>query len=218
MDKEIKNQIEEYKIIAIVRRLYGEDLIGLAQALFDGGIRVLEITFDQADPDCIPKTYNAISLLNRKMNGKMGLGAGTVLNVAQVDAALAGGARFIVSPNTNEDVIRHSKEKGLISIPGSMTPTEMISAHNFGADFVKVFPVSDLGLNYMKSIMSPINHIKFIATGGVCLENFQDILNIGFVGAGIGGFLTDKKLIANRNFAELTDRASKFVEITKKVL
>jgi len=215
MNKEIIESIEKYKIIAVIRRLYGEDLIKLTQALYDGGIRMLEITFDQADPDCIHKTVEAIKLLDKNMNGKIILGAGTVLSVAQVDAALAGGAKYIVSPNTDEKVIRHSKQKGLISIPGAMTPSEMIDAVNFGADFVKAFPISDLGLKYMKSIMSPLNHIKFIATGGVSLENFSDILNVGFVGAGIGGYLSDKKLIADRNFTELTDRASKFVKIAE---
>ena len=91
----------------------------------------------------------------------------------------------------------------------------MVEAYNYGADYIKVFPVSDLGLKYMKSVMSPLNHIKFIATGGVSLDNLSDILNIGFVGAGIGGDLADKKLIANGDFAELTHRASKFVEIVK---
>jgi 2-dehydro-3-deoxyphosphogluconate aldolase / (4S)-4-hydroxy-2-oxoglutarate aldolase len=215
MNIEIKKLIGEYKIIAIVRKIYGENLIKLAQALYAGGIKMLEITFDQADTDCIDKTSNAIALIANEMNGKMMLGAGTVLSVTQVDAANAGGAKYIVSPNTDEKVIRYSKQKGLVSIPGAMTPSEMVNAINFGADFVKVFPVSDLGLKYMKSVMSPLNHIKFIATGGVSLDNLADMLNTGFVAAGIGGYLADKKLIANGDFGELTNRASKFVEISK---
>ena len=105
MDIAIKKLIEEYKIIAIVRKIYGNDLTQLAQALYAGGIRMLEITFDQADPDCIHKTRNAIALLDKEMDGNMALGAGTVLNVTQVDAAIAGGARYIVSPNTDKEVV-----------------------------------------------------------------------------------------------------------------
>ena len=218
MDIAFKQLIEEYKIIAIVRKIYGNNLVQLAQALYAGGIRMLEITFDQSDPDCINKTRDAIALLDKGMNGNMALGAGTVLNVTQVDAAIAGGARYIVSPNTDEKVIHYSKQKGLVSIPGAMTPSEMVEAHNYGANYVKVFPLSDLGLKYMKSIMSPLNHINFIATGGVNLDNLSDILNFGFVGAGIGGYLADKKLVANGDFAEITSRASKFVEIVKSFL
>src|SRR4030065_1995848 len=130
---------------------------------------MLEISFNQADPDCIHKTSKAIALLEKEMGGDIMLGAGTVLNIAQVDAAITGGARYIVSPNTDEKVICYSKQKGLVSIPGAMTPSEMVNAYNYGADYVKVFPISDLELMYMKSVMSPLNHINFIATGGVSL-------------------------------------------------
>lgn len=214
MNNEVKEQIENNKIIAIVRKIYGDDLIHLTQALYEGGIRLLEITFDQADPDCIAKTSRAIERLAKELGGNMLLGAGTVLSVDQVDAAQGAGARYVVSPNTDKDVIHYCNQKNLISIPGAMTPTEMVNAVHWGADFVKVFPLSDLGLKYMKAITAPLNHIKFIATGGVGLDNLLEVFNVGFVGAGIGGSLADKKLIANGDFAELTNRARKYVEIT----
>lgn len=215
MNAEIKSQIEEYKIIAIERKVYGDLLVQLGESLYAGGIRILEITFDQADPDCLSKTADSLLLLSKEMMGKMTIGAGTVLNVDQVEAAMAGGAKFIVSPNTDETVIRHTKQKGLLSIPGAMTPSEMVSAVNYGADYVKVFPLSDLGLKYMRNVMAPLNHIKFIATGGVGLENLSDILQMGFVAAGIGGYLADKTLLANGAFEELTNRAREFVKISK---
>jgi len=215
MNAEIKSHIEEFKIIAIERKVYGDQLVQLAESLYAGGIRILEITFDQADPDCLTKTADSLALLSTEMKGKMTIGAGTVLNVDQVEAAMAGGAKFIVSPNTDETVIRHTKQKGLLSIPGAMTPSEMVSAANYGADYVKVFPVSDLGLKYMRNVMAPLNHIKFIATGGVGLDNLSDILQMGFVAAGIGGYLADRTLIANSAFEELTNRAREFVKISK---
>ncbi len=215
MNINLKEQIENFKIFAIVRKIYSDDLLRLAEALFSGGIRMLEITFDQSDPDCIKKTSNSIKMLDKVMGKIMLLGAGTVLNVAQVEAAKAAGAKYIVSPNTDERVVRYSKLNGLISIPGAMTPSEMVNAVEYGADYVKVFPVSDLGLKYMTSIMSPLNHIKFIATGGVGLDNLNDYFKIGFVAAGIGGFLADKKLILRGDYAELTNRARKFVEIAQ---
>jgi 2-dehydro-3-deoxyphosphogluconate aldolase/(4S)-4-hydroxy-2-oxoglutarate aldolase len=140
MNRDICKLIVRYKIISIVRRIYGEDLIQLARALYDGGIRLLEITFDQADPDCIHKTSEAIALLGKEMGEDMMLGAGTVLDVAQVDGAIAGGAQYIVSPNTDEKVIRYSKQKGLVSIPGAMTPSEMVNAHYYGQILLRCFP------------------------------------------------------------------------------
>ena len=215
MDTETKKLIEENKIIAIIRKVYGNDLIQLAHALYSGGINLLEITFDQVDPDCIQKATDSLALIANNVS-EMVLGAGTVLDKAQVDAAVASGARYIVSPNTDEEVISRSKQMGVVSIPGAMTPTEMVNAIHCGADYVKVFPVSDLGLKYMKDVMSPLDHIKFIATGGINLENFSDYLDIGFVAAGIGGHLTDKKLIEKGDFSEFTNRARGFVEIARR--
>lgn len=212
---DIKEFIEKNKIIVIVRRIYGENIIKLAEALEKGGIKMMEVTFDQSDPDCIKKTSEAISQLKQHFGDRMKFGAGTVLTVEQVDAAAAAGAEYIISPNVNIDVIKHTKELGLISVPGAMTPTEMITADQAGADYVKVFPIIDLGLKYMKNIMGPISHVKFIATAGVNEENFADMLNAGFTGAGISGRLTDKKLIEAGNFDELTERAKVFVEIAR---
>lgn len=214
MTNNIINLIQEYKIIAIVRQIYGHELLRLAQALWAGGIRLLEVTFDQADPDCLAKTTNAINMLVNEFSEGMKLGAGTVLSVSQAGEAKLAGAEFIVSPNTDKPVIEYCKSNQLVSIPGAMTPTEMVYSVNCGADFVKVFPYSNLGLDYMKAIMAPLHHIKFIATGGVGLNNLEEILKVGFVGAGIGGFLVDKNLIKQGNFSEITKRAIDFVRIS----
>jgi 2-dehydro-3-deoxyphosphogluconate aldolase/(4S)-4-hydroxy-2-oxoglutarate aldolase len=176
----------------------------------------MEVTFDQADPDCVQKTCEAISMLREKMGDDMLFGAGTVLSTAQVDAAHKAGAEYIISPNVSLPVIARTKELGLVSIPGAMTPSEMVSAHEAGADFVKVFPVSDLGTRYIKSVMAPINHIMFVATGGVNEQNVKEYLDMGFVGAGIGGRLTERKLIEAGDFAEFTRRAKAFANIAEQ--
>ncbi len=208
--------ILKHKAIVIIRKVYGDSLVKLADALAKGGIKLMEITFDQADPDCIQKTCEAISMLSEKLGDDMTFGAGTVLSTEQVDAAQSAGAQFIISPNVSLPVIAHTKELGLVSIPGAMTPSEMVSAHEAGADFVKVFPVSDLGTKYIKSVMAPINHIRFVATGGVNEQNFKEYLNLGFVGAGIGGRLTERKLIEAGNFEEFTLRAKAFVDVAEQ--
>lgn len=205
--------IQQSKIIVIVRRIYGEDLLELSKALYAGGIRLMEVTFDQSDPDCMEKTSEAIAMLRRHHGDNMLFGAGTVLTTDQVDAAYRAGAAYIISPNTDSDVIRHTKELGLVSIPGAMTPTEILQAHNLGADFVKLFPAATLGLRYAKDILAPISHVKLIATAGITEENFGEYLKLGFAGAGVSGRLTEKRLIQEKNWEELTARAAAFVKI-----
>lgn len=212
---ELYDYIRSKKIIVIVRRVYGEQLLHLAKALHVGGVRMMEVTFDQADSACIEKTSAAIRMLKAELGDRMHFGAGTVLTAEQVDAAHAAGAEYIISPNVCAQVIERTKALGLLSIPGAMTPTEIISADKLGADFVKLFPVSDLGLSYFKNISGPISHVQFVATAGVTEENFGAMLEAGFVGAGISGRLTDKKLIEAGDFAEITRRAGAFVEIAK---
>ncbi len=207
--------ILEKKIIAIVRGTYGEDLKNLAKALYKGGIRLIEVTFDQTDPLCLEKTAEAIRLLNSLFEGEFYAGAGTVLTEEQVQVAYEVGARYIVSPNTNNKVITRTKERGMVSIPGAMTPTEILQAHELGADFVKLFPTATLGLNYVKDILAPINHVNIIATAGITEDNFASFLNLGIKGAGISGRLTDKKLIASGDWEEIARRAQVFVSIAE---
>ena len=212
----------EKKIIAIVRGTYGEDLRNLALALYKGGIRFIEVTFDQKDPNCLEKTSAAIKMLGSLKTESsvepLCLGAGTVLNVEQVQTAYDAGAEYIVSPNTNAKVIAKTKELGMLSIPGAMTPTEILQAHDLGADVVKLFPSASLGLNYVKDILAPISHVNIIATAGITEENFASFLALGLKGAGISGRLTDKNLIASENWSELTQRAQRFVEIAESPL
>ena len=216
MNEDIKAAIDKNRVIVIVRGQYGENLTNLAKALYEGGVRLLEVTFDQSDPDNLTKTPTAIRQVSEALPGIL-VGAGTVMDKAQVDAAITGGAKYIISPNTDEEVIRYTKEKGLISIPGAMTPSEIAAAHKYGADYVKIFPVIDLGVGYIKNIRAPLPHIKLVATGGVDENNFADFMKAGMVGAGVSGRLTDKKLVAEGNFAELKKRAEAFCRIVKEI-
>lgn len=211
----IVDLILDKKIITIVRGTYGEDLKNLAKALYDGGIRFLEVTFDQKDPEGLKKTSDAIKMLNTLFEGELYAGAGTVLTEEQVHVAHDAGAKYIISPNTNAKVIATTKKLGMLSIPGAMTPTEILQAHDLGADLVKLFPAASLGLNYIKDLLAPISHVNLIATAGITEENFAQFLALGIKGAGISGRLTDKKLIAAKNWSEFTRRAQTFVSIAE---
>lgn len=201
------------KIIVIVRGTYGDDLIDLAKALYAGGIRLLEITFAQDDPDRLARTGTAIAELIAAVPRDMAIGAGTVLSTAEVDAAKKAGGQFIISPNTNPDVIAYTKQQGLLAIPGAMTPSEIATAHEAGADFVKVFPADHLGAAYIRSVRAPLSHVRLLATSGITEENFREFLDAGYVGAGISGRLTDKSLIRDKNWTEFTRRAAAFCHI-----
>ncbi|MGG5316476.1 bifunctional 4-hydroxy-2-oxoglutarate aldolase/2-dehydro-3-deoxy-phosphogluconate aldolase [Enterococcus sp. AZ072] len=215
MKSEVNDFIEENKVIAICRGIYGEKLINLVTALNNGGVKLVEVTFDQGDPECLIKTSNAIASLVKEFGDEVKIGAGTVLTKEQVESAHQSGAEYIISPNTNPTVIKRTKELDMISMPGALSPSEIIMANEAGADFVKVFPVRALGTGYIKDILGPINHIKLIATAGVTRENLQDYLDLGFCGAGISGYLTDKRLVDSGDFATIENHAQEMMSIVR---
>lgn len=204
-------KISSEKIIAIARGIYGEQCINLAKALYDGGISLLEITYDQSNSQSVQETADTIQALNSALGDKMMFGAGTVISAQQVAVAADAGAKFIISPNTDESVIAETINRGVVSIPGAATPTEILAASRMGADFVKLFPSAQLGFDYIKSIRAPINQAKLLATGGVNLDNIGMFLKLGMVGVGVGGNLCSKKLLAEGRYDEITATAKKFV-------
>ena len=212
---EVVQFIEDNKVMVICRGLYNEDLMKVVDALYAGGVRLAEVTFDQNDPDAVEKTSGAIRQLKEKYPD-MKVGSGTVTSVEQVKATKEAGGEFCLSPNVNVEVIKATKEEGFVSIPGALTPTEILQAHEAGADIVKIFPAGWLGLRYLKDIKGPINHVKFLAAAGVNEENFADYLKAGYCAAGISGRLLDKKVIEQQNYAELTRRAQVFTKIAEE--
>lgn len=212
MNEKVVKFIEDNKVLVICRGLYGEDLYKLISALNKGGIKMAEVTFDQADPDAIEKTSSAIKMIKENFPD-MKVGSGTVTCKDHVTATKEAGGEFCLSPNVDIEVIKATKEAGLVSIPGALTPSEIIAAHNAGADIVKIFPAGWLGLRYLKDIKGPINNVKFLAAAGVNEENFADFLKAGYCSAGISGRLLDKKVIEAGDDEELTRRAKVFTEI-----
>ncbi len=207
--------IEEEKLIVIVRGVDKDKLIPLAQAMYDGGVRLIEITFSADGKVSDEETAQSVKLLADRFDGKMIVGAGTVLTEKQVELTKRAGGKFIISPDACPEVIKGTVERGLISIPGALTPTEIQSAHKNGADFVKLFPISVLGIDYVKGIKAPLSHIKLIAVGGVNLDNANDYLKIGLSGLGIGSNIIDKKMIENNDWNGITALAKKYVSAIK---
>lgn len=215
MREAIIQSVLENKLIAIVRGVYGEDCVSLAKALCAGGIKLLEVTFDQSSPALWEKTADTIRVLNQQLGDQMTFGAGTVTSVELVSIAKEAGAQFIVSPDCDPEVIRATVAVGMVSMPGALTPTEVLQAHKAGADFVKLFPAGNLGPGYLKSVAAPINHVKLLAVGGVNEKNVAEFLKAGAVGAGVGGNLVNKTWIAEQRFDEITALAKAFVDAVK---
>ena len=207
--------IKKYKLIAIIRNVEREDLIPLCNALYEGGVRLVEITFS-SDGLCDERTAQDIRLVAEHFAGKLAVGAGTVVTTEQVLMTRDAGGQFIISPNTSKDVIGETKKSGLVSIPGALTPTEIIDAYSFGADFVKVFPVGKSGCEYIKAIKAPLSHIPMIAVGGVDLNNLGEYLAAGVNGVGIGSNIVHKGYIKQKNFAAIKRLASEYVEIIEE--
>ena len=130
----------------------------------------------------------------------------------QVRLAYLSGAEFIISPDCCEAVIKKTRELGMVSIPGVFTPTEAANAHRFGADFAKLFPNSEVSISYLKALVTPLSHIKFLAVGGVNHENLTDYLKAGAKGVGVATAIADKAAIARGDYAEITRRAKMFTE------
>ncbi len=208
-------KILDEKVIAIVRGIYGEDCLNLARALHEGGVNLLEVTFDQKSAAERQKTCDTIRLLTEELGDCMAFGAGTVTSVEMVEMAKAAGSRFIISPDTNEAVIRATVAAGMVSIPGALTPTEVAQAHNYGADFVKLFPANAMGPAYLKSICAPLSHVRILAVGGVDERTVTDYLAAGAVGAGVASCLFKKEWVQAGEWARITEASKTFVNLLK---
>ena len=216
MKNKVMEAIDRYKIVAILRDIDTEKLVDTVQALYDGGIRLVEITFSADGKWTDEETAQNIKLLAQTFQDKLFVGAGTVLTPRQVELTAENGGTFIISPDINQEVIEMTNRLSLVSMPGALTPSEITAAHRYGADYIKLFPSANMGPEYVKAIAAPLSHIKFIAVGGIDLSNMSDYIKAGVCGFGIGSSIADKKLIAANNYAALTALAQKYVGVLGK--
>jgi len=211
MREDIINKILDAKLIAIVRGMSEDKILPLAEALYSGGISMIEVTFNQKDPSSFMATTRSIEAIDRHFNGRVCAGAGTVITEEQLILAHDAGAKYIISPHTDTALIKKTREMGLVSIPGVLTPTECIAAINAGADFLKLFPASDLGSSYLKAIRAPISHGRYLCVGGITPANIPEFIKAGALGFGVGGNLVNKEWIESGQFEKITAIAKEFV-------
>lgn len=201
--------LKEHKIVAIVRGIPPDRILPLAEALRAGGIRMVEVTFDQTAPGGCAASAEAIRQIASAFPD-LHIGAGTVLTPEQVAMAHAAGAQYIISPNVCREVIEATKNRNMLSLPGGLTPTEIAYAYHLGADAVKVFPAGDLGPGYIKAVRAPLKQIPLVAVGGVNEDNIGEFLNAGAIAAGVGGNLVNAGWIKRGAFDQITHLAKKF--------
>ena len=204
---EIISLLTKPGIIAVVRTDKTEQVPFICEALLAGGVIALEITFT------VPNALEAIREANRRFGSQALVGAGTVLNAAACRDAIAAGAEFVVSPITKLEIVEaaHAADKPVML--GAYTPTEAQTAHEAGADFIKIFPADKLGPSYIKALRAPLPHLKIVPTGGVDLNTATDFLKAGCAALGVGGSLLTTEILKTSNWPELTRLARSFVEI-----
>ncbi len=218
-DSIIKLILSNGGIFAISRGNYGDKLLRAVEAIYRAGIRSVEVTFEQDKEVHI--TADAIRSLSDEFSRRtdpMAVGAGTVLTIEQLHAAANAGAQFIVSPNTDTEIIAETKKLGLISIPGAMTPTEIISAAKAGADIVKLFPAGSLGPGYFHAVATPIKHVRLAAVGGITVANLPDFRRAGACAFGISSSIMNNDMILREDYSGIELNARAFVDAAMSTL
>ena len=209
--------VKERKIVAIVRGLSPEYLIRLGDAFEEGGIGLMEVTYNQSAPETWKDTANGIEAVEKEFGDRLLVGAGTVITLEQVSMTYNAGGHYLVTPTTQPEIIRAGKALGLGLYPGAFTPSEILAAYQAGADAVKVFPASCLGPGYIKAIRAPLSHIPLMAVGGVNEKNAADFMKAGCVGLGVGGNLLNKEWIRNGEWEKITALAKEFKKAVAEV-
>lgn len=204
-------RIEECGIVAIIRANSSNELIEAVAAIQTGGVDVIEITMTT------PDALQVIREVSARLGSEVLIGVGSVLDSETARSAMLAGAEFVVSPVTKPDIIEICNRYGKVVIPGAFTPTEIMSAWETGADYVKVFPSSGVGPSYIKDIKAPLPQIPLIPTGGINAENAAEFLIAGATALGVGSALVSNDIIDSGDFAILTERAEKLVNAVKSV-
>ncbi len=208
---ELIRQIQENAIVAVIRGAKPENILDIAKTLSAGGVKTLEITVET------PKVLTLIEQVSEALPGDVIVGAGTVLDAETARAAIMSGAKFIFSPTVDPETIRLTKRYGVVSIPGALTPTEILTAYEHGGDIIKVFPANAFGPRYLKDVHGPLPHIPLMPTGGVSVENVGEYIKHGAVAAGVGSTLVNTKVpIDEAYLTKLTETAAQFVNEVQK--
>ncbi len=203
----VLHAIGKTKVISIIRGIESRDCLEVISALYAGGIRCLEITMN---------TPGALAMITEARESKdILVGAGTVLSVDDATRAIDAGAQFVLAPCLDVEVIRCCLDRDVLPIPGIFTPTEMLLAHNSGAELLKVFPAGSVGPQYIKDLLGPFAGMRLLPVGGVSLENTAAFISAGSYAVGVGSFLANPSLAKQKDFATIRQRSEQFIALAQ---
>ncbi|MBN1492272.1 MAG: bifunctional 4-hydroxy-2-oxoglutarate aldolase/2-dehydro-3-deoxy-phosphogluconate aldolase [Phycisphaerae bacterium] len=202
-------RIESTGIIAILRTRSSEQLIDVVRALVDADLTCVEVTMT------VPGALDVVRAATSTFGDRCAFGAGTILDAETARAAILAGAQYIVAPILDFDMIRLCRRYNVPVMPGTLTPTEMLRAHEAGADMIKVFPATSLGPGYLKDIRGPLPQLKLMPTGGVTADNVGDWIRAGAAAVGMGGALATPALVEKKDYAAIARRAADVLAAVK---
>lgn len=209
--RDILNRMMQEGVIPVVRVTSAQEAMDVSDAIKEGGISLIEITMS------VQGAIDVIKELTQKYKDEIIMGAGTILDPETARAALLAGAQFIVTPTLNLDVIQMAHRYSAVVVPGAMTPTEILTAWDAGADMVKVFPAAQVGgPEYLKALKGPLPQILLVPTGGVNLQNAGAFIKAGASAIGVGGELVDKKAVKEKKFNLITENARAFLKAVQE--
>jgi 2-dehydro-3-deoxyphosphogluconate aldolase/(4S)-4-hydroxy-2-oxoglutarate aldolase len=209
--EEVLQQIRKVALVPVIRASSADLAIKAAAAIEAGGVSLLEVTMT------VPGAIDVIGAVIKSSQGRVLVGAGTVLDAETARACIIAGAQFIVSPALNRGTIELCRRYSVAVIPGALTPTEIVTAWEAGADIVKVFPCGALGgPRYLSVLKGPLPQIELIPTGGVSLSNAADYLSAGACALGVGSDLVDSSALAKGNMEIITENAKKYVAVVQQ--
>ena len=204
--QEVLSQILASGVVAVIRMKDPKRLSKVVDAIRAGGVKCIEITMT------VPGAVDVIAEMVRSAPTDVLIGAGTVTDKSGALDVIRAGAKFVVGPALNLEILSVCKEKDVVCMPGCFSPTEILTGWNAGADVIKVFPATSLGPKYFKDIAGPFPHIRLMPTGGVTIENVGEWVAAGAVVVGIGSDLLDKNAIDEERYSVLTDRAERLTK------
>lgn len=207
---EIIDRILNPGVVAIIRADASEKLVDAANALFEGGVNVMEVTMTT------PNALQVIGDIRRRCGGEVLVGVGSVLDTETARTAILAGAEFVVTPVTRPDVIRLCNRYSKPIMSGAFTPTECLTAHESGADFVKLFPADQVGPTYIKNILAPMPMLRIIPTGGVTVDTAAAFIKVGCAALAAGSSLVGNDVLKNSDWKKLSETASALVTAVRE--
>jgi 2-dehydro-3-deoxyphosphogluconate aldolase / (4S)-4-hydroxy-2-oxoglutarate aldolase len=204
--------IERVGLVPVLRAKSIAQGHAVVEAMIAGGVTVVEVTMT------VPNAVHLLKELKKEHGAKILLGSGTVTTAKEAEDTINAGAEFVVSPSLHPEVIAATRAAGKLSIPGALTPTEVITAHRGGADYVKIFPCSAVGgASYLRSLLAPFPHLKLIPTGGVTLKTAEEFIRAGARALGVGSDLVNLAAIDEGKPEVITEAARAYLEVLAKV-